>query len=1718
MDVFALRDRLVDEYQQYVSGFITIKEPRTRRFVDDVFAAGHLWPEPLVQINPAFKQGPTIDQLVANGALHPECATIFRRREEPETSGHPITLHWHQYEAIQVAATGQSYVLTTGTGSGKSLAYFIPIVDYLLKHGPGHGIKAIVVYPMNALCNSQAEALERFLEWGYPGGSGPVRFARYTGQEDDARRRAISAHPPDILLTNFVMLELILTRQDELPLVKAAEGLEFLVLDELHTYRGRQGADVAMLARRVRERLGAPTLRYVGTSATVAGAGTREEQQRDVAAATSRLFGIPVPPENVIGETLRRATTGPPPAPAQLAAALHDPRPLPTDFRLLAEHPLAIWAETAFGLQEDAQGRLERRNPRTLSEVAADLSQATSVARERCANRLRELLLAGTAAVDPHTGFPLFAFRLHQFISRGDTIYASPEPVEQRYLSAERQQYVPGDRQRRLYPLAFCRSCGQDYLIVSLQDGRSLAPRDLDERPPSPNAVAGYLILHHPDLLNPADDPTVLPEDWLEARRNGFAIKAHARKYVPFLVHVTADGQVSPTGSEHSHPAWFMPAPFCFCFSCGINYASTREKEFFRLAGLSSEGRSTATTILSLSTIRALREDPTLPKTAKKLLSFTDNRQDASLQAGHFNDFVQVTLLRAAILAAVDSAGEVGLTHDEIASRVVEKLALDITEYATNPSAQFAARRQIDAALRDVVGYRVYHDLRRGWRISSPNLEQVGLLQITYDDLDALCADESVWQDLHPILAAATPQQRVRACSAILDFARRTLAIKVPYLDESYQAQIKSKSYQHLRPPWAFDENERLQPATTLFVGSPAPSGVDGANLSTRSLLGRFLRRGETWPNSLGTGVRLPEDQFDGVVTGLVTALVIGGHLEPVPGLKGGYRLQAAVIRWRRGAGEVQPDLTRTPRPPPNTGRVNEFFATLYQLAADQLHHLEAREHTAQVPTAQRKEREERFGQGDLPVLYCSPTMELGVDIRDLNAVNMRNVPPTPANYAQRSGRAGRSGQAALVINYCTSTSVHDQYYFRRPERMVFGAVAPPRVDLANEELIRAHLHAVWLAETGVSLGRAVSDLLDLTQPELPLKSLVKQEIADVRYQRRTEHRARQILATLAADLTPERAPWYSDDWLTETVRNAPLALDRAADRWRHLYRSAKAQQDQQHQIVADPTRTAEERRQAQRLREEAETQLELLTRARDDVYSDFYSYRYFATEGFLPGYNFPRLPVTAYIPGRQRPHGGEEYLSRPRFIALSEFGPRTIIYHEGSRYRVTRVVLPREESGSRTRSARFCRQCGYGHFADRLHVDRCDNCNVLLDGTTSRKFDNLLRLESVSTRRVDRITCDEEERVRLGYELQTIYRFAHRDGAPATTRAVFSTGTTVLASGTYGPATTLWRVNLGWVRRQDPQQFGFHLDMEAGTWEKSSEEPDATSDDDDPLTPRSPVERVIPFVEDTRNVFVLRLENSTDAPTLLSLMYALKRGIEAHYQLEDSELAAEPLPDAENPCQILFYEASEGGAGVLVRLTREPGALAAVAREALAVCHFDPATGVDLRRAPRAREECEAACYDCLLSYNNQRYHAVLDRQLVAELLTALSRVTGVVGAGAQTRAEQRDRLLRLCQSELERSFVRWLDRNGYRLPDDAQVLIENASARPDFVYDDPPTCVYVDGPVHADAERHARDANAVRSLESMGFTVVRVQGPETWRSVVGDYPWIFGSASEPR
>ncbi|MGH9192403.1 MAG: DEAD/DEAH box helicase [Acidimicrobiales bacterium] len=1716
MDVFKLRDDLIGAYREYATSFMRIRDERIRERVDAALEEARLWPHPQIGLNPSFHPGGTIDELVAEGLLHPETARIFRADKSPADGiGRQMTLHQHQVDAIRAARAGRNYVVTTGTGSGKSLTYIVPIVDHVLRTGSGTGVRAIVVYPMNALANSQREELDKFLAYGPWGARKPVTYARYTGQETEEERQAIRQQPPDILLTNYVMLELILTRWHDRRLVQRLGDLRFLVLDELHTYRGRQGADVALLARRVRDASGAEELLCVGTSATLSTEGGVEDRQRKVADVASSLFGDEVRPGEVFSETLERATperdVTDPGFVAALTARLRNGAPPPADHRAFVDDPLSIWIESTFGLQVVGD-RLVRATPLALDGPvggAARLAALTGVDHDRCRKAIRAQLMAGYEVVLPGTGFPVFAFRLHQFLSRGDTVYASPEAPPTRYSTLEAQRFVPGDRGRVLMPLAFCRVCGQDYYVVSRRatdTGSALAPRDLGDTVGDGGDRTGFLYVSEDGW--PTEGPEWrerLPDEWFDADGT---LRANRRDFVPQPLWVRAVGSVDPTQEdERAVEGWWVPTPFRFCLRCGVAYAGRLGRDFSRLTTLGSEGRSTATTIMSLAAIRYLRADGSLEEHARKLLSFTDNRQDASLQAGHFNDFVQVTLLRAALWRAVDGAGEKGLAYDEVPQKVFEALRLPFEHYARDPELKGAARANTDEVLRQVLAYRLYRDLERGWRLTQPNLEQVGLLVIEYESLAELAADEEEWAACHRALASATSLTREFVLRQLLDAVRRDLAIKVDALDRHEQERLVQRAAQRLTGDWAL-EDERLDYAReALTRGRARYDNREWVYFSARGGFGQFLGR----PNALGGIAYLTLDEKTQIIGEIFERLRFYGLVEQVgTDDEGGarYQLPASAMRWKAGDGSrPYQDHIRMPHAPEEM-EANPFFVALYQSVGDDLHGVEAREHTAQVPYDQRLDREERFRNAELPVLYCSPTMELGVDISQLNVVNLRNVPPTPANYAQRSGRAGRSGQPALVFTYCAAGSSHDQHFFRRPERMVAGQVEAPRLDLANEDLLRAHVHAMWLSESGLDLGQSMKDVLDLDAgaDEPPVFPSVQAHLDDATARARAHADARRVLDDLGDRLV--ETPWWSDTWVDDTLAAVPVRFNEALVRWRTLYRAALQQAEEQQRIKLSPNRSAQDRKQADRLRREAENQLELL-RAEADIrsQSDFYTYRYLAAEGFLPGYSFPRLPLSAFIPGRRARHDEPEYVQRPRFLAISEFGPQSLIYHEGARYRINRVILPVGEldagDGSLvTSQAKRCEECGYVHPVHELPgPDVCRRCGELLPAALT----NLFRLQNVSTIRRDRITSDEEERQRKGYELISGVQFAERKGGLSVEEAtVVVEGEPVLHLA-YGDTATIWRLNLGWRRRKEPERHGFVLDLERGYWGRDDDAESDPDDNDDPLSKRT--QRVIPYVADTRNALLVTPVENLSTAAMASVQAALKAAIQVVFQLEEDELAAEPLPSGGDRRVLLLYESAEGGAGVLRRLVEGADAWRRVAVEALRRCHIDPDTLVDV--ASDGVEVCEAACYDCLLSYRNQVDHQLLDRVLARPVLAALRAAT-IEPAGAGPQA-----LAAAVESPLEQAFLDFLRAGGYRLPERAQVHFAEAGTRPDFVYDEASAVVYIDGPHHDHADRKARDRAQEDAMRDLGYRVIRFGHRDDWPQIVDAHRSVFGEGT---
>jgi len=406
------------------------------------------------------------------------------------------------------------------------------------------------------------------------------------------------------------------------------------------------------------------------------------------------------------------------------------------------------------------------------------------------------------------------------------------------------------------------------------------------------------------------------------------------------------------------------------------------------------------------------------------------------------------------------------------------------------------------------------------------------------------------------------------------------------------------------------------------------------------------------------------------------------------------------------------------------------------------------------------------------------------------------------------------------------------------------------------------------------------------------------------------------------------------------------------------------------------PGLSKEDRREAKSQQGQANDQIALLERGGSTGGSDFYTYRYLATEGFLPGYNFPRLPLYAYVPGSGM-GSSAAYLQRARFLAIAEFGPRSLIYHEGRAYRVNKAKLPagaRDAEGRlTTKTVHLCGECGASHKEPR---ERCHACGSRLTG---EDVQNVLRIDNVETQATERITANDEDRQRQGFEIQTTFSWPEREGVLDVTSALVTDADGDVLAVSYATGAEITRLNKGLRRRAAESLLGFDIDPATGRWKKLADE------DEGPDVLKS--QRVVPMVQDSKNAALIRLPEAPLSDVgMATFQHALSRGLEIVFQLEEGETQTEPLPGRANRRAILAYEAAEGGAGVLNRLAQEPEALKKVARQALSLMHYcdlepaiEAADPAFLCEVPDAG--CVKGCYRCLLSYYNQPDHELIDR-----------------------------------------------------------------------------------------------------------------------------------------
>lgn len=1719
MDTLQLHEQIVRHYQDYIQSFIDIEDDDIRDTVIAKLGEGKLWPPPLVQFNPAFEPGSSVKRLVERGLLHLEVEKVFNGYQ----------LYTHQVEAIRLGAIPRSFVVTSGTGSGKSVTYLGSIFNHLFKEGHGTGIRAILVYPMNALINSQIEELGKFAR-NYREQTGkdfPLSYASYTGQTLREDRIKVLESPPDILLTNYMMLELLLTRQTERTLRDSIySNLRFLVFDELHTYRGRQGADVSMLIRRIRGRA-KHTVTSIGTSATMASKGSTVDQKATIASVAQTIFGEEFEPNQIIAETLARsvAPDNSIPDSAALSSAVQAGIDPSQPEKNLATHATAVWLENHIALREevleDTKVKLRRGQPRSLPEIAADLANASGTAPERCTIHLLQLLtwisrvnLNLLAKGKRHTYLP---YRLHQFFAQTGSVYATLEPVGIRFITLEPgvRHGAPGEQEKLLFPHVFSRASGHTFICVTanFRDFR-LTPREFtDQLTPETGYEIGYIIPGGSEIWNPDNDLDSLPAAWLKTSvKHGTRVAKQYAARMPQRIAYDARGNFQfGDVSDFTFHGWFMtcaPQGLLFDPTAGLFFdGNTNERT--KLTTLGNEGRSTSTTITSFLVLQGLAQQG-FPVRDQKLLSFTDNRQDAALQAGHFNDFVRVVRIRAAIAKAVADAGS--LSFQELGTRIRKALALPLRSFARiDDSDPFpAVRQQFEKTFDNYLLYQAIYDLRRGWRVILPNLEKCALLHVDYVSLEENAGHESGWKSV-PWVCDMNVKDRAKFLRTTLDHFRLEYALHSKELLEPDKIAEAAKDFgERLRNPWNFEGDNAYLPSF-IRVGKLHPRDLRrSSSVSLVSAYGKFVKQ---FVQDCFPGSHIGRKDWDAFVVPFLRALVKAGYLTTLKArtAAGGetdvYRLRIDQILWTSGDGKtVRRDEVKVRAYKAFQEQPNSFFQALYRTDFSKLKNLIGQDHTGQLNNTLRLEREDAFRANwfneqsptmldddrirneSISALFCSPTMELGIDIANLSVVHMRNAPPNPANYAQRSGRAGRSGQAALVFTYCSTYSPHDRHYFNDKEGLVAGSVEAPRIDLRNQELAESHLRAFTLSEIGLpGVTTSVTEILDENLPDCPLRPEIISAltVSEIKKQAIASE-FHKLLGPLAPILAAE--PWHTGMWAVTLLGSLVKDLDRALNRWRSMYKEARNTLSRATKDLDAGVHTpkSKEYRNLKRLVDQATTQLALLKNDSKDGHSEmteFYVFRYLASEAFLPGYNFARLPIRVFV--NEHATGGD-YISRPRLIALREFGPGNIIYHKGDKYAVNQVILP--EIASQLRPVRVCTSSGYWLDENETSLDQCPFTSADLTTDKHRKdLPDVLPLTEAKAVPREHITCEEEERRRLGYNIQTYFSVPDGD-MTRVLRAEVKSGSDALLNLSCIPAARLIQVNLG---DKSKKEEGFPLDLVTGFWKSSIEQPDTENE----------IRRVRIATHTTADALYIEPVKglALDGPGVLSLQYALKRAIEQVYQIEPSELGVVGMGEADCP-NIFLYEAAEGSLGVLSLLATDVDAFRTVVKRAIEICRYDD------------KEYAERASYDDLLSYYNQRDHLVLDRFLIRDALDRLASCHIEVKSSAESYEDQYKRLLEEYDpnSSTEKTFLDHLYKHGIRLPDAGQKYSSETYAQPDFHYK-PDTWIFCDGSVHDQPEVMAADAKKRKALKDNGDEVIVWHYKAPLENVIAKYPEIF-------
>lgn len=924
------------------------------------------------EVRREFEKGVSLAQLVSDGKLHPALENIL-----------PFVPHAHQSKAITRAGNeARNLIVATGTGSGKTESFLIPIVDSLMQESDAGtlspGIRAVIVYPMNALAGDQLDRLRNLLK-PYP----DLTFGRFVGPTKMTRaevdiatsgnisvnekpsREEMLASPPHILITNYAMLEhlLLLPQYSNL----FTQKMRWIVLDEIHSYDGTRGTEIALLMRRLKERTGDPRgVQCIGSSATLG--DQSDEDQNRAAMFASNLFGTQFQPEDII-------------------------RP---------EY-------------------VEVENPEPIIDV---FDSASSVG-------------------DLNDDQKRITYHLFVRNPGGSFMCLNPaHPIEKPRIRLQESKWCQdcGDLSKsRLVEIGACRQCGAEYVIARLNNSFLRMADDYDQE-------AKYFRILNLDLpeipesqrdLIEAEDVEELEENQVLGHRFYCfkccrLVAGHICDHCSTDLTVILEDELIPRSTGK-----------VVCSRC----SSIGDKSPFGPIMRPVSGSDALTSVISIALYKHLPQtDSTKAGGARKLLTFSDNRQDAAYFAPYLSDSYYEFFRRRLLVEALRKAEASGDMIFPYSVSAWAKLLHSFHALTNIPSADSELSWAYGWIRAEIVSSDRQHNL------SGTGIMRVGI-------------------------------PRSRASSSIALLMSRGLS-------EDQAFHLLNLLIQTLLDDAVLEFHEGVSPKDEIF--SPreseekvffSPEKAKKPNNNTRNWLPKD-RRGNKRSSLIMKALGLELAPAEEVLSELWATISNESEDNLLTNTQGLRAIREDVLRVEYG-NQLQDSMNYCPechryswwtlpnrlcpfsgcngityaQSPPKTGHYREMYETLDLVT------LAAKEHTAQWTSEEAERVQKEFIEGTINVLSCSTTFEMGVDIGEVVAVLCRNVPPTPANYVQRAGRAGRRDDSrALVATFARKRS-HDSMYIADPMKLIKGNIPVPSVSLANADLVRRHIYAMALSQ-----------------------------------------------------------------------------------------------------------------------------------------------------------------------------------------------------------------------------------------------------------------------------------------------------------------------------------------------------------------------------------------------------------------------------------------------------------------------------------------------------------------------------------------------------------------------------------------------------------------------------------------------------------------------------